>query len=69
MSHDAYHVPESIGGIVYYHIPRHCRSAESVVLQRIVFESYYGMSEICQTLHVSFSSHTTKSFVYNRQQM
>jgi hypothetical protein len=69
MSHDAYHVPESIGGIVCYHIPHHYRIAESVVLQKIMFESYYGMSEICQTLHVSFSSHTTKSFVYNRQQM
>jgi hypothetical protein len=47
MSHNADHVPESIGGIVYYHIPHHYRISESVVLQKIMFESYYGRSEIC----------------------
>ena len=47
MYHNADHVPESIGGIVYYHIPHHYRISESVVLQKIMFESYYGRSEIC----------------------
>jgi len=54
MSHDVDHVPESNGGIVYYHIPHNYRISESVVLQKIMFESYYEMSEKCQTLYVYF---------------
>jgi hypothetical protein len=50
MSHDAYHVPESIGGIVYYHIPHHYRIVESVVLQKIMFDILWNERNMSNTL-------------------